>query len=68
MIQVDKNELRNIEPKVIANYGLMSPETGLIDVHELASSFEKDIENNSVSSLYIHWLLPWRKEKMAFFS
>lgn len=47
LIELDQTELNDLEPNIIAKYGLMSPETGLIDVHELASSFERDIESNS---------------------
>jgi L-2-hydroxyglutarate oxidase LhgO len=47
LVELNQTELKNLEPNVVAKHGLLSPETGLIDVHELASSFEKDIKNNS---------------------
>ena len=49
---IDKAEIEKLEPDVEADYGLYSPETGILDVHSYSNSLENDIvSNNGLISL-----------------
>lgn len=46
---LDATEVRGLEPAVRCDAGLWSPDTGIIDVHELMSSLLADVEANAGS-------------------
>ena len=49
---LDYNELNKLEPEIEADYGLYSPETGIVDVHGYLSALASDFEaNNGLISL-----------------
>ncbi len=50
-------EVRELEPAVRCAAGLLSPSTGIIDVHELMTAFEADIEANGGSAVFDSELL-----------
>jgi L-2-hydroxyglutarate oxidase LhgO len=39
-------EVRQLEPAVVCSAGLLSPSTGIVDVHELMSVLESDLESS----------------------
>ena len=42
---ISKKDLRDLEPNIIADYALLSPETGVLDVHNYLKSIESDFLN-----------------------
>jgi L-2-hydroxyglutarate oxidase LhgO len=56
------DEVHELEPNVVCGGGLLSPSTGIVDSHELMTSFQADIEahggavvlNSEVSNLKAH--------------
>lgn len=42
---LERSELLNMEPELHAQIGLLSPSTGIVDVHALMLSFQGDIES-----------------------
>ncbi len=45
MERLDKRQLGDMEPEVSATAGLFSPETGVVDSHQLMLSLQGDLEN-----------------------
>ena len=43
---LEKKEIQKLEPSVVANYGLLSPETGVLDVHAYITSIENEVVTN----------------------
>ena len=66
---VYRDELLNMEPELSSNYGLHSPETGIIDVHGFISALAQDFlsSNNGLVSLHTQ-LLSCRRLNNAFVS
>ena len=49
---LDKNETKKLEPAVNCYSSLLSPNTGVFDIHGLMQNFEIDIQNNNGTILY----------------
>jgi len=49
---LSKAEIKKMEPNVSAEFGLFSPETGLIDVHRLMKFYESESEANGAVIAY----------------
>ena len=43
---LEKSEIKQIEPEIETNYALLSPESGIFDVHSYMNSLEKEILDN----------------------
>ena len=43
---LSEKEIKKIEPEINADFGLLSPETGIVDVHALINSLENDFVNS----------------------
>jgi L-2-hydroxyglutarate oxidase LhgO len=46
LTQIDRAEIARLEPRVSATSGLFSPESGIVDVHELAYSHQKEASDH----------------------
>jgi len=65
---LSKSELTDLEPNVSCLYGLLSPETGVLDVHAYISSLENDfLKSGGVTSLKSE-LLSVSKNSNSFLS
>tara|TARA_B110000008_G_C16895072_1_gene534400 strand:+ start:63 stop:1175 length:1113 start_codon:yes stop_codon:yes gene_type:complete len=65
---LSKSELTDLEPNVSCLYGLLSPETGVLDVHAYISSLENDfLKSGGVTSLNSE-LLSVSKNSNSFLS
>ncbi len=52
LILISNKELKDLEPNINANYALLSPETGVLDVHNYIKSLESDfLESKGTISL-----------------
>ncbi|PIS31145.1 MAG: NAD(P)/FAD-dependent oxidoreductase [Candidatus Marinimicrobia bacterium CG08_land_8_20_14_0_20_45_22] len=49
---LSKTEISQMEPNISAEFGLFSPETGLIDVHQLMKFYESQSERNGAVIAY----------------
>lgn len=49
---LSKSEIQRMEPNISAEFGLFSPETGLIDVHQLMKFYEARAEANGATIAY----------------
>ena len=46
LVELDKKNLKEMEPDLNGSAGLFSRETGIVDVHQLMANFLIDVENN----------------------
>ena len=46
LVELDKRNLKKMEPELCGSSGLFSKETGIVDVHQLMTNFLIDVENN----------------------
>ncbi len=46
LVELDKSDLKKMEPELNGSGGLLSKETGIVDVHQLMTNFLIDVENN----------------------
>ncbi|MDD5766236.1 MAG: NAD(P)/FAD-dependent oxidoreductase [Candidatus Marinimicrobia bacterium] len=49
---LSKTEINQMEPNISAEFGLFSPETGLVDVHQLMKFYESQSEANNAVIAY----------------
>ncbi len=52
VILLNQKETKKLEPNVTCFSSIYSPNTGVLDIHELMQNFEIDIENNKGTILY----------------
>jgi L-2-hydroxyglutarate oxidase LhgO len=63
---LNKKEIGEIEPNVRAEKALMSPETGIIDSHQLMRYFEKKAQDNNATIAYNCEVVGLRKNNGSF--
>lgn len=63
---LDQNEIKEMEPNVLAVAALYSPSTGIIDSHKLMLQLERQAFNNSVMLAYKHELISAKKVKSGY--
>jgi L-2-hydroxyglutarate oxidase LhgO len=66
LVHLDRKEIARLEPRVSAISGLWSPESGIVDVHELMYSYQKEAGDNGAVLAFQTELLGLDRTAHAF--